>query len=77
MKKCEYCKGNEDISNKKWADGSTYSNCVMKVNIEYDEIYQDYMLKVSPVVYENGKSRHNGTHCFYIKYCPMCGKKLK
>ena len=77
MKKCKFCTGKEDISNKVYDDGSTYSDCMMRVNIEYDEIFQGYMLKVSPVVYENGKKKHDGQHCFYIEYCPKCGRKLE
>lgn len=75
MKKCKFCAGKEDISNKKWEDGSTYSDYICKVFIEEDLIY-GWCLKVRPVKYKNGERIANETHCFYINYCPMCGRKL-
>lgn len=74
--KCKFCNGEEDISNKIFDDGSTYSDCIMKVFIEKDVIY-GWCLKVRPVKYVDGEKRSNETHCFNnINYCPICGRKL-
>ena len=74
-KKCDFCNGIKDISNKVFEDGSTYSDCIMQVKITTDIIYGT-ALEVTPVEYKNGQKRKRQHHHFYIKYCPMCGKKL-
>ena len=76
IKKCDYCNGKKDISDKIFADGSTYSDYICKVFIEKNLIY-GWCLNVRPVKYKNGERTANETHCFYINYCPMCGKKLR
>jgi hypothetical protein len=75
MKECKYCNGKEDISNKVFEDGSTYSDTNCKVYIQKDLIY-DWCLKVAPVRYRHGEKFQGIHHCFQIKFCPMCGRKL-
>lgn len=72
---CKYCEGKEDISNKTFSDGSTYSDSICRVRIYKNEIYGN-VLEVTPVKYENGKKYNNLNHDFNINFCPMCGKKL-
>lgn len=72
---CKFCEGKEDISNKKFEDGSTYSDCIMQVNIKNDLFFK-WSLVVAPVEYKNGKATKNQHHHFKINYCPMCGEKL-
>lgn len=72
---CKYCEGKEDISNKTFSDGSTYSDSICEVRIYKNEIYGN-VLEVTPVKYENGKKYNYIHHDFNVNYCPMCGKKL-
>lgn len=72
--KCEFCEGNEDISNKTFEDGSKFSDCMVRVWIE--EVFNQKTLLVSPVEYRNGKREQYMRYCFDINYCPMCGRKL-
>lgn len=72
---CKYCDGKEDISNKKFEDGSTYSDYIMQVNIKNDLVFK-WSLVVAPIEYKNGKKIKNKYHHFKINFCPMCGKKL-
>ena len=72
---CEYCEGKEDISNKEFEDGSKFSDYICKVNIE--NIFNEKMLIVRPVKYENGKRLQYEKYCFNINYCPMCRKKIE
>lgn len=72
---CKFCEGKEDISNKIFEDGSTYSDTNCKVYIQNDLIY-GWCLKVAPVEYRQGKKFQNIHHSFEIEYCPKCGKKL-
>lgn len=75
MKECKFCNGKEDISNKVFEDGSTYSDTNCKVYIQKDLIY-GWCLKVAPVEYRRGEKFQGIHHSFQIKYCPMCGRKL-
>ena len=72
---CEYCKGKRDISDKKFSDGSKFSDYMVKVNIE--KVFNQKMLIVRPVEYHNGKREQVMKYTFYINYCPMCRKKVR
>lgn len=72
---CKFCEGKEDISNKRFEDGSTYSDHIMQVNIKNDLFFK-WSLVVAPVKYRDGKATKNERHYFSINYCPKCGKKL-
>lgn len=71
---CEYCEGKEDISNKIFEDGSKFSDYMVRVWI--DKVFDNEVLLVSPVEYENGERKQYMRYTFYINYCPMCGRKL-
>lgn len=71
---CEYCEGKEDISNKIFEDGLKFSDYMVRVWI--DKVFDNEVLLVSPVEYENGERKQYMRYTFYINYCPMCGRKL-
>ena len=71
---CKYCEGKEDISNKVFEDGSKFSDYMVRVWI--DEVFNEKVLLVSPVDYEDGKRKQYMKYTFYINYCPMCGRNL-
>lgn len=71
---CKYCEGKEDISNRIFEDGSKFSDYIIKVNIE--KVFDEKMLIVRPVEYENGERKQRMKYVFNINYCPMCGRKL-
>ena len=73
---CEYCRGEKDISNKIFYDGSTYSDTIMQVRIAEEPLRKIKVLEVSPVKNINGEPSKNIHHEFLINYCPMCGRKL-
>ena len=70
---CEYCKGKEDISNRKFEDGSRFSDYMVRVWI--DDVFNEKMLIVSPVEYESGYRKQYMRYAFNIIYCPMCRKE--
>lgn len=73
---CKFCDGKEYISNKKFEDGSTYSDTIMQVRISEEPLRKIKVLEVAPVKYINGEPSKNTYHEFLINYCPMCGRKL-
>jgi hypothetical protein len=73
---CEYCRGEKDISNKIFEDGSTYSDTIMQVRVTDDILRKIKVLEVAPVKYRNGEPSKNIYHEFLINYCPMCGRKI-
>ena len=71
---CKYCEGKEDISNRVFEDGSKFSDYMVRINIE--NVFNEKMLVVRPVEYENGERKQFMKYRFYIRFCPMCGRKL-
>lgn len=71
---CKYCEGKEDISNRVFEDGSKFSDYMVRINIE--NVFNEKMLVVRPVEYENGERKQFMKYTFYIRFCPMCGRNL-
>lgn len=72
---CEYCEGKEDISNRVFEDGSKFSDYMVRINIE--NVFNEKMLVVRPVEYENGERKQFMKYTFYIRFCPMCRQKVR